>query len=122
MCHKWVSKSALHYLYTSRCIKCKTFYFVNTHLLSNLYESNILILIGKCNVHAKSLQLCPTLCHPMDCSPPGCSVHGILQVRILEWVAIFSYRGSFQPRDQTTSLMCPALAGRFFITGATWEA
>ena len=33
-------------------------------------------------------QLCPTLCDPMDCSPPGSSVHGILQARILEWVAV----------------------------------
>ena len=38
---------------------------------------------------AKSLQLCPTLCSPMDCSRPGSSVHGILLARILEWVAIF---------------------------------
>ena len=37
---------------------------------------------------AKSLQSCPTLCDPIDCSPPGSSVHGILQARILEWVAI----------------------------------
>ena len=37
---------------------------------------------------AKSLQLCPTLCDPMDCSPPGSSIPGILQARILEWVAI----------------------------------
>ena len=37
---------------------------------------------------AKLLQLCPTLCHPMDCSPPGSSVHSILQARILEWVAM----------------------------------
>ena len=37
---------------------------------------------------AKSPQLCPTLCDPMDCSPPGSSVHGILQTRILEWVSI----------------------------------
>ena len=36
----------------------------------------------------------PTLCDPMDCSPPGSSVHGILQARILEWVAIPSFRGS----------------------------
>ena len=36
----------------------------------------------------KSLQLCPTLCDPMDCSPPGSSIPGILQARILEWVAI----------------------------------
>ena len=39
---------------------------------------------------AKSLQLCPTLCDPMDCSLPGFSVHGILQARTLEWVAILS--------------------------------
>ena len=38
-------------------------------------------------------QLCPTLCNPMDCSPPGFSVHGILQARILEWVAMPSSRG-----------------------------
>ena len=43
--------------------------------------------------------LCPTLCKPMDCSPPGSSVHGILQARILEWVAIPFSRGSSQPRD-----------------------
>ena len=42
----------------------------------------------------KSLQSCPTLCDPMDCSPPGSSVHEILQLRILEWVAIFSSRRS----------------------------
>ena len=46
-------------------------------------------------------QSCPTLCDPMDCSPPGSSVLGILQVRILEWVVISSSRGSSQSRDQT---------------------
>ena len=56
-------------------------------------------------------KLCLTLCDPMDCSPPGSSVHGIFQARILEWVAISSSRGSSQPRDPTPS---PALAGRFF--------
>ena len=50
---------------------------------------------------ANSLQLCPTLCNPMDCSLPGSSVHGILQARILEWVAMPSSRGSSQSRDQT---------------------
>ena len=44
---------------------------------------------------AKSLQLCPTLCDPMDCSPPGSSDHGILQARTLEWTAMPSSRGSF---------------------------
>ena len=37
---------------------------------------------------AKSLQSCPTLCNPMDCSPPGSSIHGIFQARVLEWSAI----------------------------------
>ena len=49
----------------------------------------------------KSLQLCSTLCHPMDCSLPGSSGHGILQTRILEWIVMPSSRGSFQPRDWT---------------------
>ena len=46
-------------------------------------------------------QLCPILCDPMDYSPPGSSVNGILQARILEWVAIPFSRGSSQSRDQT---------------------
>ena len=50
---------------------------------------------------AKSLQSCLTSCDPICCSPPGSSVHGILQARVLEWVAISSSRGSSQPRDET---------------------
>ena len=46
-------------------------------------------------------QLCPTLCNPRDCSPPGFSVHGIILARILEWVAISSSRWFSQLRDQT---------------------
>ena len=49
---------------------------------------------------AKSLQSSLTLCDPMDCGPPGCSVHGTLQARILEWVAMPSSRGSSRPRDR----------------------
>ena len=52
-------------------------------------------------VRAKSLQSCPTVCEPMDCSPPGSSVLGILQARILEWVAMSSSRGASRPRDRT---------------------
>ena len=52
-----------------------------------------------------------TLCDPMDCSPPGYSVHGIFQARILEWVAISFSRGSSRPRDQTCMSCVPALAG-----------
>ena len=50
-------------------------------------------------VRTKSLQSYLTLCNPMDCSPPGPSVRGILQARILGWVAISSSRGSSWPRD-----------------------
>ena len=64
-------------------------------------------------------QLCPTLCHPVDYSSPGSSVHGILQARILEWVAISFSRGSSQPRDQTR-VSC--IAGRRFSLWATREA
>ena len=52
-------------------------------------------------MHSKLPQSCPTLCGPIDCSLPGSSVHGILQARILQWVAMSSSRGSSQPRDQT---------------------
>ena len=71
-------------------------------------------------VYAKSLQLCLTLCDSMDYSPPGSTVRGILQARILEWVAMPSFRGSSPPRDGTPSLMSPALAGGFFTISATW--
>ena len=61
-------------------------------------------------------QLCPTLSDPMDYSPPGSSVHGLLQVRMLEWVAIPFSRGSSQPRDWT---WVSSTAGRFFTDWAT---
>ena len=70
---------------------------------------------GKCVL---VIQLCPTLCNPMDCSPPGSSVHEIFQASILEWVAI-SFRGSSQPRDWT-QVSCTA--GGFFTNWATREA
>ena len=56
-------------------------------------------------------QSCPTLCDPMYYSPPGFSVHGILQARMLEWVAISFSRGSSGPKNQT-QVSC--IAGRFF--------
>ena len=59
-------------------------------------------------------QSCPTLCDPMDCSPPGSAVHGISQARIVEWVAIPFSRGYSQSRDQT-HVSC--LGGGFFSTG-----
>ena len=58
---------------------------------------------------------CPTLYDPVDCSPPDSSVHGILQARILEWVAVPFCRGSSLPRDRT---QVSHLAGRFFTIWA----
>ena len=64
-------------------------------------------------------QACPTLCNPMDCSPPGSSVHGILQAWIQEWVAISLSRGSSQPRNQS---WVSCFAGGCFTAWATREA
>ena len=62
-------------------------------------------------VHAKLLQSCPTLCDPIYYSLPGSSVREILQARILEWVAVSLFRGSSQPRNQT-SFSCVPCVGR----------
>ena len=72
-------------------------------------------------MHDQSLQLCPTLCDPVDCSPPGSSVHAILQARILEWVAKSSSRVTSQPRDQT-HICLRLLHCRWILwCWATWE-
>ena len=65
-------------------------------------------------VHPKSLQSCPTLCNPLDRSLPGSSVHGILQARILEWVAGPSSRGSSGPKDWIHVSCGSCIALRFF--------
>ena len=65
-------------------------------------------------------QSCPTLCNPVDGSLPGSSVHGILQARVLEWVAISFSRGSSRPRDQTW--VFSHTVGRRFTLLATREA
>ena len=72
-------------------------------------------------MHAKSLHLSPILWDSVDCSLPGSSVHGILQAKMLEWVAMPSSRGSFWLRDQTHVSKSTALAGGFFATSATWD-
>ena len=70
-------------------------------------------------MHAQPLQSCLTLGDPVICSLPGSPVHGILQARIPEWVAISFSRGSFQPRDRTW-VFC--IAGRFFADLAMRKA
>ena len=67
-------------------------------LVCNYFQIQFVYLIKEC-VCAKSLQTCPSLCNPMDYSPPGSSFYGILQTRILEWVAMPSSRGSSPPKD-----------------------
>ena len=62
----------------------------------------------------------PTLCDPMDCSPPGSSVHGILQARIQECVAISFSRESSQPRDRTHTSCVSFIAGGFFYPLSDW--
>ena len=64
-----------------------------------LLLANSLITIQVITVKMLVSQLCLTLCYPMGYSPPGSSVHGILQVRIMEWAAILFSRGSSQPKD-----------------------
>ena len=71
-------------------------------MVSGFCESEVKVLVA---------QSSPTLCNPMDYSPPGSSVHGILQTRILEWVAVPFSRGFSRPRDRT-QVSC--IAGRFF--------
>ena len=76
-------------------------------------------------VHAKLLQSRPTLCDSMDCSLPGPSVHGILQARILKWVAVTSSRESSRPRDRTRISCGSCIAGGFFTAeprGKLYEA
>ena len=74
---------------------------------------------ARAHARAKLLQSCLTLRDPMDCSPPGSSVHGILQAKKLECVAIPPSRGSFGSRDRTP-VSCTA--GRFFTIWAIREA
>ena len=69
-------------------------------------------------VWSEVAQSCLTLCDPMDCSPPGFSIHEIFQAWVLEWVAISFSRGSSQPRDWTR---VSRIAGRRFTIWATRE-
>ena len=71
----------------------------------------MLVIVCVC---AKLLQSCPTLCDSIDCSLPGSSVHGILQARILEWVAISSSQRCSQPRDQIQGSGVPG-TGRWVV-------
>ena len=81
------------------------------------YKYCIKSYVGACSVAKLHL----TLCNPIDCSLSGSSVHGILQTRVLEWIAMPSSRGSSQPRDQTC-ISCTTRGCFFFYHWATWKA
>ena len=104
-------------IYLSVYLSMYLIYKINLELpdYSILIWWNIEPLLMLCLV----TQSCLTLCDPMDCSPPGSSVHGILQARILEWFAMPSSRGSSQPRDRT---QVSHIADGFFAVCATKEA
>ena len=74
--------------------------------------------VGWVKVKVLVSRWCLTLCDPMDCSPPGSSIHGIFQAKILQWVAILYFRGCSQPR---INWAC-CIAGRFFTVLITREA
>ena len=75
----------------------------------------------KVNIKSTCAQSCSTLCDPMGCSPPGSSVHGIFQKRTLEWVAIFFFKGSSQPRDWTCVLCIFCIGSSILYYWATTE-
>ena len=89
--------------------------------LGNLLTLSELQFVHAC-MHTQSLQSRLTLYDPMDRSPPGSSVHGILQARILKWVTMLSSGDLPDPGIEHTSLISSALAGRFCTASATWEA
>ena len=126
-----IYKYKQRWIYIHMCIYTHVFYtllFFRYMYILDCYSTYIHIfcicMLHAC-VHAKLLRLCPTLCDPMDHSPAGFSVHGILQARIRKWVAVsgtpFS-RGSSQPRDQSRVSCGSCIAGRFFTTKPPGEA
>ena len=117
--HGWIYDPSIpRFYHLSLISQIKTHAFLSWALLVfTLVGWTLLRWTISTYIHAKLLRLCLTLCDPMDCSPSGPSVHGILQARILGWVAMSFSRGSSWP----TSLTSHALAGGFFTTSATWE-
>ena len=94
-----------------------THLFFNSFPCTGLNCSTFRVYACACS---KSLQSCLTLYDPVNCSPPNFFVHGILQARILEWVALPSPPGDLpDPRIEPPSLISPELAGRFFTISET---
>ena len=120
VCHLW--------LHTQCCIANRKHFFIYLFVFLGKMSIQVFCLFSNqvtwflllsCMKWSEVAQSCPTLCDPMDCSLPGSSVHGILQARILKWVAISFSRGSSRPRDLT---QVSHIVGRFFTIKDTWEA
>ena len=103
---------------TSEGVCTNSFRWLKLTLRKPLHFKDCVDLLVKWIVKVTVAQPCLTLCNPMDCSLPGSSVHGILQARILEWLAIPFSRGSSQTRDWT---QVSRIAGRFYTVWATRE-
>ena len=107
-CLLWNGPSCLEMLQKcSDVILMGSSFIGSCYMLPPLAWTNRFILGPKLLTHfavpccCTRAQSCPSLCDPIDCSPPGSSIHGILQTRVLEWVAMPSSRGSSQLRDGT---------------------
>ena len=90
------TSTTLIFILRKKCIYSYEKLFI---LSTNVYQKPTL-----CESESEVAQSCPTLCDPVDCSPPGSSVHGILQARILEWVAISFSRGIFPTEGSNPGL------------------
>ena len=97
------------------CFYCFPIYFA---LWSDGTECHDLSVL---NVASSVTQSCLTLCEPLDNSPPGSSVHGIFQTRILKWVAISSFNGSSWPTDWTHICSVSCIGRQILYHCATWE-
>ena len=102
----------LHWYQTVRAI-------VDAHCIVLIFFFTNMMISVWC---AQLLWSCPTLCDPMDCSPPGASVHGILQVRMLEWVAIPFSRGSSQLSDNLSLPHCRGILHLLSHRGRPWTS
>ena len=87
-------------------------------MCSYLFTKTLNLSSKTCSV----AQLCPTLCDPMDCSPPGSSVLGIFQAKMLEWLAISYSRGSSRPKDGTCISCVSSIGRQILYRWTTWEA
>ena len=102
----FATETSKNYFFLHQC-----YYHIHNHIVYNYHLQVVLtrtfiqLSLMYCAVLCLFAQSCLTLCDPMDCSPPGSSVHGIPQARILEWVAMPSSRGIFPTQGSNPVLL-----------------